>query len=92
MPRVTVARIAGGWQVTNEDRRFGTAAEAEIAARRQLEESGGGELVVKGRGGKVLMQDKISRPGSQNLLKGAGLLVPDLRSCRRGQSVRFHRI
>jgi hypothetical protein len=62
MPRVTVARIAGGWQVTNEDRRFGTAAEAEIAARRQLEESGGGELVVKGRGGKVLMQDKIGRP------------------------------
>ena len=34
-------------------------------------------MVVKGRGGKVLMQDKISRPGSQNLLKGAGLLVPD---------------
>ena len=42
--------------------RFGTAAEAEISARRQLEESGGGELVVKGRGGKVLMQDKIGRP------------------------------
>ena len=61
MPRVTVARIGGGWQITNQDRRFDTAAEAEIAARRQLEEGGGGELVVRGRGGKVLMQDTIGR-------------------------------
>jgi hypothetical protein len=35
---VTVARIGSDTQVTNQDRRFGTAAEAAIAAGRQLEE------------------------------------------------------
>ena len=52
MPRVTVGpKTGGGWQVTGEQQQFRTQAEAEAAARRVLQQSGGGELVVKGRDG-----------------------------------------
>ncbi len=58
MARVTVGpKSGGGWQVTGEQQTFRTQQEAEQAARRQLA-NGGGELVVKGRGGRV----RIGRP------------------------------
>ena len=43
MPRVTVGpKTGGGWQVTGEQQQFRTQAEAEAAARRVLQQSGGG--------------------------------------------------
>jgi hypothetical protein len=63
MPRSTVGpKSGGGWEVTGEDQAFRTQAEAERAARRQLTTSSGGELVVKGRDGRVRMQNTIGRP------------------------------
>jgi hypothetical protein len=63
MPRVTVGPKAdGGWQVSGDSQSYETQAVAEQAARRQLESSGGGELVVKGRDGRVRMQNTIGRP------------------------------
>ena len=63
MPRVTVGpKTGGGWQVTGEQQQFRTQAEAEAAARRVLQQSGGGELVVKGRDGAVRLQNTIGRP------------------------------
>jgi Uncharacterized protein conserved in bacteria (DUF2188) len=63
MPRVTVGpKTGGGWQVTGEQQQFRTQAEAEAAARRVLQQSGGGELVVKGRDGVVRLQNTIGRP------------------------------
>jgi hypothetical protein len=63
MPRSTVGpKSGGGWEVTGEDQAFRTQAEAERAARRQLTTPGGGELVVKGRDGRVRMQNTIGRP------------------------------
>jgi hypothetical protein len=62
VPRVTVGpKAGGGWQVTGSDQDFRTQAEAEKAARQQLTTSGGGELVVKGRDGRVRMQNTIGR-------------------------------
>jgi Uncharacterized protein conserved in bacteria (DUF2188) len=63
MPRVTVGpKTRGGWQVTGETQSFKTQREAEQVARRQLSTSGGGELVLKGRDGRVRMQNTIGRP------------------------------
>jgi hypothetical protein len=63
MSRVTVGPSAGGgWQVTGEDRIYPTQADAQETARRRLTMSGGGELVVKGRDGRVRMQNTIGRP------------------------------
>jgi predicted RNase H-like HicB family nuclease len=63
VPRVTVGpRTGGGWEVTGEDRMYPTQADAQQAARRHLKASGGGELVVKGRDGRVRMQNTIGRP------------------------------
>ena len=57
MPRVAVGpRRSGGWQVTGEDQTYETEGDAERAARRQLAVSGGGELVVHGRDGRVHMR------------------------------------
>ena len=62
MPRVTVGpKAGGGWQVTGKDQTYGTQSEAEDAARRQLTTSGGGELVVKGRDGRVRSQNTIGQ-------------------------------
>lgn len=66
MANVTVGpKTGGGWQVTGESRDFKTQAEAVKAARRQLEGSGGGELVVKGRDGRIRMQNTIGRKDSR---------------------------
>jgi hypothetical protein len=63
MPRVTVGPKTGGrWQVTGERQQFRTQAEAEAAARRVLQQSGGGELVIKGRDGVVRLKNTIGRP------------------------------
>ena len=62
MPRVTVGPKTGdGWQVTGEQQTFKTQREAEQATRRQLG-NGGGELVVKGRDGRIRVQNTIGRP------------------------------
>lgn len=62
MANVTVGpTTGGGWQVTGESRDFKTQAEAVKSARRQLEGSDGGELVVKGRDGRIRLQNTIGR-------------------------------
>jgi len=61
MANVTVGPKSGG-QVTGEQQTFKTQRDAEQAARRQLASSGGGELVVKGRDGRVRRQNTIGRP------------------------------
>jgi hypothetical protein len=63
MANVTVGpKAGGGWQVTGESRDFKTQAEAVQAGRRQLQGSGGGELVVKSRDGRIRLQSTIGRP------------------------------
>ena len=62
MPRVTVGPKSGGeWQVSGDSQTYKTQREAEQAARTQLA-NGGGELVVKGRDGRIRMQNTIGRP------------------------------
>jgi len=49
------AKTGGGWTVGGGrgSREYRTKAEAEQAARSELVASGGGELIVKGKDGKV---------------------------------------
>jgi hypothetical protein len=62
MARVTVVpSTGGGWQVDGESREFDTQGDAIAAARRQLEQGGGGELVIKGRDGRVREQNTVGR-------------------------------
>jgi hypothetical protein len=66
MARVTVGpKSGGGWQVTGDDQTYRTQANAERAARRQFRTSGGGELVLKGRVGRVRLQNTIGPPDSR---------------------------
>ncbi len=63
MPRVTVGpKTGGGWQVSGDHQTYKTQREGELAARKQLAGAGGGELVVKGRDGRIRMQNTIARP------------------------------
>ena len=63
MPRVAVSpKSGGGWQVTGESQTYKTQHDGEQAARRRLADTGGGELVVKGRDGRIRMQNTIGRP------------------------------
>jgi hypothetical protein len=48
--------------VTGEDQGYMTQTEAEQAGRRQLADTGGGELVVKGRDSRVRMENTIGKP------------------------------
>ena len=62
--RLTVGlKSGGGWQVSGggTSGEFRTQGEAVMAARQELLSSGGGELVVKGRDGKVRAQDTVGR-------------------------------
>ena len=61
--RTVGPKSGGGWQVIggNAGAQFRTQAEAERAARQELLSSGGSELVVKGRDGKVRSQNTIGR-------------------------------
>jgi hypothetical protein len=55
----------GGWEVSGTAIRpvqVKTQGEGVVEARRQLERTGGGELVVKGRDGKVRDKSTIGRP------------------------------
>jgi hypothetical protein len=63
MPRVTVGpKSTGGWQVSGQSQTFKTQTEAASAARDALMRSDGGELVIKGRDGKVREESTIGRP------------------------------
>ena len=61
--RTVGPKTGGGWQVSGggASSEFRTQGEAVMAARQDLLASGGGELVVKGRDGKVRAQDTIGR-------------------------------
>jgi hypothetical protein len=60
--RTVGPKNGGGWQVTGGSAGdFRTQGEAVMSARHDLLASGGGELVVKGRDGKVRAQDTIGR-------------------------------
>jgi hypothetical protein len=61
--RTVGPKVGGGWQLTGgaSDREFYSQATAEAAAREELLSSGGGELLVKGRDGKVRSQNTIGR-------------------------------
>ncbi len=63
MPRVTVGpKTGGGWQVSGDAQTYKTQREGDKAARKQLANTSGGELVVKGRDGRIRMQNTIGRP------------------------------
>jgi hypothetical protein len=53
---------ASGWEMSGSSDRYPTQQAAIIAARRDLLTNGGGELVVKGRDGRVRMQSTLGRP------------------------------
>ena len=64
MPRITIGpKKGGGWEATGARRsqEFRTQAEAETAARAELLATGGGELAVKGRSGRVRSQNTVGR-------------------------------
>jgi hypothetical protein len=54
----------GGWQVTGgpKDSKTPTQEKGVDRARRELNQTGGGELLIKGRDGKVRDQNTIGRP------------------------------
>ena len=63
VPRVTVGpKTGGGWQVSGQSQDYTTQEEAVQAARNELINAGGGELVVKGSDGRIRQQDTIGRP------------------------------
>ena len=66
--RTVGPKSGGGWEVSGGSAggRYRTQAEAERAARQELVSSGGGELVVKGRDGKVRSQSTIGRRDPRN--------------------------
>ena len=61
--RIVTPRSGGGWSVGGGSRSkdYRTQAEAGEAARSELLATGGGELVVKGRDGKVREQSTIGK-------------------------------
>jgi Uncharacterized protein conserved in bacteria (DUF2188) len=65
MARVTVGpKKGGGWQVSGggESYDFKTQREDITAGRQALDKLGGGELIVKGRNGRIRMQNTYGRP------------------------------
>jgi hypothetical protein len=62
LPNLTVGpKSGGGWLVTGRSETFKTQTDAIRFARGQLTRSGGGELAIKGRDGKVREQSTIGR-------------------------------
>lgn len=61
--RTVGPKTGGGWQLTGgeAEQDFPTQEAAEAAARAELMATGGGELLVKGRDGRVRSQDTIGR-------------------------------
>lgn len=62
--RTVGPKRGGGWQVTGGDHAVMVATQHEgiDEARRELLSSGGGELRIKGRNGRVREQDTVRRP------------------------------
>jgi hypothetical protein len=60
--RTVGPKSGGGWEMSGPRDRNPTQQAAIIAARRDLLANGGGELVVKGRDGRVRMQSTLGRP------------------------------
>lgn len=62
--RAVGPKTGGGWQVTGGSKPTETKTQkAGIdRARRELKQTGGGELLIKGRDGKVRDQNTIGRP------------------------------
>jgi hypothetical protein len=62
--RTVGPKTGGGWQVTGGPKKsIAKTQEAGIdRARRELTQTGGGELAIKGRNGKVRDQNTIGRP------------------------------
>jgi len=74
--RLTVGPTSGrGWQVSGRDQTFRTQALAIQAAKQDLLSRGGGELLVKGRGGRVREQRTIRRHRRETV-ESADLLSP----------------
>jgi hypothetical protein len=62
MSRETVGpKSGGGWQMSGRSQTYKTQIEAARAAREALMKSDGGELVIKGRDGKIREQNTIGR-------------------------------
>jgi hypothetical protein len=66
--RTVTPKAEGGWMVDGGPggQTHRTQAAAEKAARADLVRSGGGELVIKGRDGKVRDQSTIGRKDPRN--------------------------
>lgn len=65
MARVTVGpKKGGGWRVSGGGETHDASSQREgiTLGRQALDQMGGGELVVKGRNGKVRMQTTYGRP------------------------------
>jgi uncharacterized protein DUF2188 len=75
-------KTGGGWQVSGDLQTNKTQREGELAARKLA--NGGGELVVKGRGGRIRMQNTIGRPDPRRsarvalVVSSAGSIAGDL--------------
>ena len=62
VPNVTIGpKSGGGWQVSGQSQTYKTQTDAVRAGRAELTRSGGGELLIKGRDGKVRQQSTIGR-------------------------------
>ena len=61
--RTVGPKAGGGWQVTGGPTTSdaATEAEGEAIARRELEATGGGEIVIKGEDGRIREQNTIGR-------------------------------
>ena len=65
MARVTVGpKQGGGWQVSGEGESYDAPTQQHgiKMGRQALDKLGGGELIVKGRNGRVRMQNTYGRP------------------------------
>jgi hypothetical protein len=60
--RTVGPKPGGGWEMSGSSDAYPTQQAAITAARRDLLASAGGELVVKGRYGRVRMQSTVGRP------------------------------
>jgi hypothetical protein len=65
MARVTVGpKTGGGWQVSGAGESYDAPTQQQgiTMGRRALDKLGGGEVIVKGRNGRIRMQNTYGRP------------------------------
>ncbi len=62
--RTVGPKVGGGWEITGGPAPtvVPTQDNGIAEAKRQLHETGGGELVIKGRDGRIRAQNTIGRP------------------------------